>query len=155
MQTKEENIVEPPFVASTHAYVLVFTDRGRMYWLKVYLVPEVAANARGKAIVNLLPVEQGENVRALLTTRDFSEGKYVVMATRGGTIKKTELAAFSNVRATGSIAIDINEGDDLHSVALSDGNSDVFVGTASGRAIRFNESEVRPMGRGAAGVRAI
>jgi DNA gyrase subunit A len=155
MQTKEEDIVEHLFVASTHAYVLVFTDRGRMYWLKVYLVPEVAANARGKAIVNLLPVEQGENVRALLTTRDFTEGKYVVMATRGGKIKKTELAAFSNVRATGIIAIDINEGDDLHSVALSDGHSDVFVGTASGRAIRFNESEVRPMGRGAAGVRGI
>ncbi|HKR65462.1 MAG TPA: DNA gyrase subunit A, partial [Thermoanaerobaculia bacterium] len=155
MQTKEEDIVEHLFVASTHAYVLVFTDRGRMYWLKVHVIPEVAANARGKAIVNLLPVEQGENVRALLTTRDFSEGKYVVMATRGGKIKKTELEAFSNVRATGIIAIDINEGDDLHSVALSDGNADVFVGTASGRAIRFNESEVRPMGRGAAGVRAI
>jgi DNA gyrase subunit A len=155
MQTKEEDIVEHLFVASTHAYVLVFTDRGRMYWLKVHVIPEVASNARGKAIVNLLPVEQGENVRALLTTRDFSEGKYVVMATRGGKIKKTELAAFSNVRATGIIAIDINEGDDLHSVALSDGNSDVFVGTANGRAIRFKESEVRPMGRGAAGVRAI
>ncbi len=155
MQTKEEDIVEHLFVASTHAYVLVFTDRGRMYWLKVHVIPEVASNARGKAIVNLLPVEQGENVRALLTTRDFSEGKYVVMATRGGKIKKTELSAFSNIRATGIIAIDINEGDDLHSVALSDGNSDIFVGTANGRAIRFKESEVRPMGRGAAGVRAI
>ena len=155
MQTKEEDIVEHLFVASTHAYVLVFTDRGRMYWLKVHVIPEVAANARGKAIVNLLPVEQGENVRALLTTRDFTEGKYVVMSTRGGKIKKTELAAFSNIRATGIIAIDINEGDDLHSVALSDGNSDIFVGTANGRAIRFKESEVRPMGRGAAGVRAI
>src|SRR5688572_18045318 len=155
MQTKEEDIVEHLFVASTHAYVLVFTDRGRMYWLKVHVIPEVASNARGKAIVNLLPIEQGENVRALLTTRNFSEGKYVVMATRGGKIKKTELAAFSNVRASGIIAIDINEGDDLHSVALSDGSSDVFVGTASGRAIRFNEAEVRPMGRGAAGVRAI
>jgi DNA gyrase subunit A len=155
MQTKEEDIVEHLFVASTHAYVLVFTDRGRMYWLKVHVIPEVGSNARGKAIVNLLPVEQGENVRALLTTRDFSEGKYVVLATRGGKIKKTELAAFSNVRASGIIAIDINEGDDLHSVALSDGLCDVFVGTANGRAIRFNESEVRPMGRGAAGVRAI
>jgi DNA gyrase subunit A len=155
MQTKEEDIVEHLFVASTHAYVLVFTDRGRMYWLKVHAIPEAGTNARGKAIVNLLPVEQNENVRALLTTRDFTEGKYVVMATRGGKIKKTELVAFSNVRATGIIAIDILEGDDLHSVALSDGNSDIFVGTSSGRAIRFNESEVRPMGRGAAGVRAI
>ncbi|HEX2120878.1 MAG TPA: DNA gyrase C-terminal beta-propeller domain-containing protein, partial [Thermoanaerobaculia bacterium] len=155
MQTKEEDIVEHLFVASTHAYVLVFTDRGRMYWLKVHAIPEVASNARGKAIVNLLPVEQNENVRALLTTRDFTEGKYVVMATRGGKIKKTELAAFSNVRATGIIAIDILEGDDLYAVRLSDGTSDIFVGTNSGRAIRFNESEVRPMGRGAAGVRAI
>jgi DNA gyrase subunit A len=155
MQTKEEDIVEHLFVASTHAYVLVFTDRGRLYWLKVHAIPEAGTNARGKAIVNLLPVEQNENVRALLTTRDFTEGRYVVMSTRGGKIKKTELAAFSNVRATGIIAIDILEGDDLHSVALSDGTSDVFVGTHGGRAIRFNESEVRPMGRGAAGVRAI
>ncbi|HEY0159293.1 MAG TPA: DNA gyrase subunit A [Thermoanaerobaculia bacterium] len=155
MQTKEEDIVEHLFVASTHAYVLVFTDRGRMYWLKVYAVPEVAANARGKAIVNLLPLEQNENVRALLTTRDFTEGKYVVMATRGGRIKKTELAAFSNVRAAGIIAIDIVEGDDLYAVRLSNGNDEIFVGTHGGMAIRFPESHVRPMGRGAAGVKAI
>jgi DNA gyrase subunit A len=155
MQTKEEDIVEHLFVATAHAYVLVFTDRGRMYWLKVHAIPEVAANARGKAIVNLLPVEQNENVRALLTTKDFTEGKYVVMATRSGKIKKTELAAFSNVRQTGIIAIDINEGDDLYAVRLSDGNSDIFVGKAGGRVIRFNESEVRPMGRGASGVRAV
>jgi DNA gyrase subunit A len=155
MQTKEEDIVEHLFVASTHAYVLVFTDRGRMYWLKVHQIPEVASNARGKAIVNLLTVEQNENVRALLTTRDFTEGKYVVMATRAGKIKKTELAAFSNIRASGIIAIDIAEGDDLYAVRLSDGNSDIFVGKAGGRVIRFNESEVRPMGRGAAGVRAV
>ncbi|MEA2488489.1 MAG: gyrase subunit, partial [Acidobacteriota bacterium] len=155
MQTKEEDIVEHLFVASTHAYVLVFTDRGRMYWLKVYAVPEVGSNARGKAIVNLLPVEQNENVRALLTTRDFSEGKYVVMATRAGRIKKTELSAFSNVRASGIIAIDINEGDDLYAVRLSHGNNEIFVGTEGGMAIRFHESDVRPMGRGAAGVKAI
>jgi DNA gyrase subunit A len=135
--------------------VLVFTDRGRMYWLKVYAVPEVAANARGKAIVNLLPLEQNENVRALLTTRDFTEGKYVVMATRGGKIKKTELAAFSNVRAAGIIAIDIVEGDDLYAVRLSKGNDEIFVATHQGMAIRFPESHVRPMGRGAAGVKAI
>ncbi len=155
MQTKEEDIVEHLFVASTHAYVLVFTDRGRMYWLKVHVIPEVAANARGKAIVNLLPLEQNENVRALLTTRDFTEGKYVVMATRGGKIKKTELSAFSNVRAAGIIAIDIAEGDDLYAVRLSQGNDEIFVGTHQGMAIRFPESHVRPMGRGAAGVKAI
>ncbi|HEY3053842.1 MAG TPA: DNA gyrase subunit A [Thermoanaerobaculia bacterium] len=155
MQTKEEDIVEHLFVASTHAYILVFTDKGRMYWLKVHAIPEVGSNARGKAIVNLLNLEQGENVRALLTTRDFTEGKYVVMATRGGKIKKTELSAFSNVRNTGIIAIDILEGDDLHGVALSDGQSEIFIGTHDGRAIRFNEEDVRPMGRGAAGVKGI
>jgi DNA gyrase subunit A len=155
MQTKEEDIVEHLFVASAHSYVLVFTDRGRLYWLKVHQIPEVASNARGKAIVNLLPVEQNENVRALLTVRDFNDAKYVVMATREGKIKKTELTAFSNVRATGIIAIDINEGDDLHAVRLSDGNNEIFVGTHKGRAIRFNENDVRPMGRGAAGVKAI
>ncbi|HWW59816.1 MAG TPA: DNA gyrase C-terminal beta-propeller domain-containing protein, partial [Thermoanaerobaculia bacterium] len=155
MQTKEEDIVEHLFVASAHAYVLVFTDRGRMYWLKVHQIPEVASNARGKAIVNLLQVESGESVRALLTTRDFTEGKYLVMATRGGKIKKTEFSAFSNVRTSGIIAIDIAEGDDLYAVRLSDGDSDIFVGKAGGRVIRFHESEVRPMGRGAAGVRAV
>ncbi|HEX7155054.1 MAG TPA: DNA gyrase subunit A [Thermoanaerobaculia bacterium] len=155
MQTKEEDIVEHLFVATAHAYILVFTDRGRMYWLKVHQIPEVAANARGKAIVNLLPLDQNENVRALLTTRNFTEGKYVVMATRAGKIKKTELAAFSNVRAAGIIAIDIGEGDDLYAVRLSSGNDEIFVGTHEGIAIRFPESHVRPMGRGAAGVKAI
>jgi DNA gyrase subunit A len=155
MQTKEEDIVEHLFVASAHSYVLVFTDRGRLYWLKVHQIPEVASNARGKAIVNLLPVEQHENVRALLTVRDFNDAKYVVMVTRAGKIKKTELTAFSNVRATGIIAIDINEGDDLYAVRLSNGDNEIFVGTHQGRAIRFNENDVRPMGRGAAGVKAI
>ncbi len=155
MQTKEEDIVEHLFVASTHAYVLVFTDRGRMYWMKVHTIPEVGANARGKAIVNLLPVEQGENVRALLTTRDFNEGRFVVMVTRGAKIKKTSLAAFRNVRTSGIIAIDILEGDDLHSVALSNGHGEIFIGTHAGMAIRFHECDVRPMGRGAAGVKAI
>ena len=155
MATKEEDIVEHLFVASTHAYVLVFTDKGRLYWLKVHAIPEVGSNARGKAIVNLLSVEAGESVRALLTVRDFPEGKFVVMTTRAGKIKKTDLSAFSNVRQTGIIAIDINEGDDLHAVRLSDGQSDIFIGTHSGRAIRFHESEVRPMGRGASGVKGI
>jgi DNA gyrase subunit A len=155
MQTKEEDIVEHLFVASAHAYVLVFTDRGRLYWLKVHQIPEVASNARGKAIVNLLTVEQGESVRALLTVRDFNDAKYVVMVTRAGKIKKTELTAFSNVRATGIIAIDINEGDDLYAVRLSKGDDEIFIGTHDGMAIRFNENGVRPMGRGAAGVKGI
>lgn len=155
MTPKEEDIVEHLFVASTHSYILIFTDRGRMYWLKVHAIPEVGAAARGKAIVNLVNVEAGENVRALLTTRDFTEGKYVVMVTRNGRIKKTELAAYSNVRAAGIIAVDINEGDDLIGVGLSDGNSEILIATYLGQSIRFRESDVRPMGRGAAGVRAI
>jgi DNA gyrase subunit A len=155
MQPKEEDIVEHLFVASTHSWVLVFTDRGRVYWLKVHTLPEAAAATRGKAIVNLLDVEPGESVRALLTTKDFTEAKYVVMGTRAGRIKKTELRAFSNPRAAGIIAIDINEGDDLHSVALGDEDSQVFIGTRGGMAIRFDGSDVRPMGRGAAGVRGI
>jgi DNA gyrase subunit A len=121
----------------------------------VHALPEVGPNARGKAIVNLLSIEPGENVRALLTVRNFTEAKFVVMATRAGKIKKTELSAFSNVRQSGIIAIDINEGDDLHAVRLSDSKGDIFIGTHDGRAIRFNESEVRPMGRGAAGVKGI
>ncbi|MFN2443794.1 MAG: DNA gyrase subunit A, partial [Thermoanaerobaculia bacterium] len=155
MATKEEDIVEHLFVASTHSYVLVFTTRGRLYWLKVHQLPEVGMNARGKAFVNLLNFEPGESVRALLTTRDFTEAKYVVMVTSGGKIKKTELSAFANPRAAGIIAIDINEGDDLHSVAFSDGSSQIFIGTHEGMAIRFLESDVRPMGRTAAGVRGI
>lgn len=155
MVPKEEDIVEHLFVASTHAYILVFTDRGRLHWLKVHTLPQIGAAARGKAIVNLLNVEQGENVRALLAVKDFTEGKYVVMVTRAGKIKKTELEAFSNPRASGIIAIDINEGDDLYSVDLTDGESQVFIGTNDGMAIRFDETDVRPMGRGAAGVKGI
>ncbi|HYM60503.1 MAG TPA: DNA gyrase subunit A, partial [Thermoanaerobaculia bacterium] len=155
MQPKEEDIVEHLFVASAHSYVLVFTDKGRLYWLKVHAIPEVGSNARGKAIVNLLSVEPGESVRALLTVRDFTDAKYVVMVTRAGKIKKTELSAFSNVRASGIIAIDINEGDDLYSVELCDGYNEIFIGTHDGMAIRFHESDVRPMGRGAAGVKGI
>src|SRR5438067_6824149 len=155
MQTKEEDIVEHLFVASAHSYVLVFTDRGRLYWLKVHQIPEVASNARGKAIVNLLTVEQNESVRALLTVRDFNDAKYVVMVTRAGKIKKTELTAFSNVSATGIIPIVINEGDDLYVVGLLQGDDEIFIGTHDGMAIRFNENGVRPMGRGAAGVKGI
>ncbi|MGA7614957.1 MAG: DNA gyrase subunit A [Thermoanaerobaculia bacterium] len=155
MVPKEEDLVQHLFVASTHSYILVFTDRGRLHWLKVHTIPEVSPSARGKAIVNLLEVQEGESVRALLTVKDFTEAEYVVMATRNGRIKKTALSAFSNPRAAGIIAIDINEGDDLYSVQLSDGQSEIFLGTHDGKAIRFRESDVRPMGRGAAGVKGI
>jgi DNA gyrase subunit A len=155
MVPKEEDIVEHLFVATTHSYILVFTDRGRVYWLKVHQLPQVGSASRGKAIVNLLPLEQNENVRALLTVRDFADAKYVVFITRAGRIKKTELAAFSNPRASGIIAIGINDDDDLLSVALADAESEIFIGTRHGMAIRFRESDVRPMGRSAAGVKGI
>ncbi|HVT03444.1 MAG TPA: DNA gyrase subunit A [Thermoanaerobaculia bacterium] len=155
MVPKEEDIVEHLFVASTHSYILVFTSRGRLYWLKVHTIPEIGSAARGKALVNLLDIQPDESVRALLSVKNFTEGKYVVMLTRTGKIKKTELAAFSNPRSAGIIAVDINEGDDLLSVELSDGDSEVFIGTHDGMAIRFKESDVRPMGRGAAGVKGI
>ncbi|MGK2859574.1 MAG: DNA gyrase subunit A [Thermoanaerobaculia bacterium] len=155
MGTKEEDVVEHLFVASAHSYILVFTDQGRLYWLKVHRVPEVGAAARGKAIVNLLELQKDEQMRALLSAKDFTEGKYVVFVTRKGRVKKTDLKAFSNPRANGIIAIDINEGDDLHSVELSDGDSQIFIGTHEGMAIRFPEDDVREMGRGAAGVKGI
>jgi DNA gyrase subunit A len=155
MATKEEDIVEHLFVASTHAYMLVFTDQGRVYWIKVHMLPSVGPNARGKAIVNLLELQKDENVRALLTVRRFDDAENVVMVTRQGRIKKTPLAAYSNPRTSGIIAISLNEGDDLHGVQLSDGNSEIFIGTYQGKAIRFRESDARPMGRTAAGVRGI
>jgi len=155
MATKEEDVVQHLFVASTHSYILVFTSRGKVYWLKVHELPEVGPNARGKAMVNLLPVEKDESVRALLSVRDFTEGESVILATRKGKVKKTELSAFSNPRANGIIAISINEDDDLHGVGLTHGDSQIFIGTYGGKAIRFLESDVRPMGRTAAGVRGI
>jgi len=155
MATKEEDIVEHIFVASTHSYILVFTDRGRVYWLKVHELPEVGPNARGKAIVNLLPVEKEEAVRALLSVRDFGEAENVVMLTRQGKVKKTPLSAYSKPRSNGIIAITINEGDDLYGVKLTDGASDIFIGTHDGKAIRFDEKNVRPMGRTATGVKGI
>jgi len=155
MVPKEEDIVEHLFVATTHSYILVFTDRGRVYWLKVHQLPQVGSASRGKAIVNLLPLEQNENVRALLTVRNFDDAKYIVFITRSGRIKKTELAAFSNPRASGIIAIGINDDDDLLSVGLADASSEIFIGTRHGMAIRFREGDVRPMGRSAAGVKGI
>ncbi len=155
MATKEEDIVEHLFIASTHSYIMVFTDKGRVYWVKVHMLPEVGPNARGKAIVNLLELEKEENVRALLTVRDFAEAEYIIMVTQKGRIKKTALSAYSNVRTSGIIAINLNDDDDLHDVKLSDGNSQVFIGSYEGKAIRFDESDARPMGRTAAGVRAI
>ena len=155
MGTKEEDFVERIFVANTHHYVLIFTSRGRLYWLKVYLIPQAGRAAKGKAIVNLINLTEGERVAAVLPVREFTGEKSVVMVTRKGTIKKTELSAFSNPRAGGIIAISINEGDELIDVQLTLGNQDIFLGTRKGKSIRFKEDDVRDMGRTARGVRGI
>jgi DNA gyrase subunit A len=152
---KENDFVEHLFVASTHDYILVFTDKGKVYWLKVYEIPEAGRQARGKAIVNLLQIEKGEKVSAILPVQDFEPGKYLIMATHNGIVKKTELTEYSNPRSTGIIALNISEGDALVSVALTDGKQDVFLSTYKGKAIRFSESAVRAMGRTATGVRGI
>jgi DNA gyrase subunit A len=155
MRTREEDVVNHLFVASTHAYMMVFSDRGRAYWLKVHEIPDVGPDGRGKAIANLVQMESGEKIAAMLPVQEFDEQHFVVMGTRQGTIKKTELSAFSNPRAGGIIAMGVEEGDAVMAVQLSDGASEIFIGTRNGVAIRFKESDVRPMGRTAFGVRGI
>ena len=145
MRTREEDFVNHLFVASTHAYLMIFSDRGRAYWLKVHEIPDVGPGGKGKAIANLVSMEPGEKIAALLTVREFpaDEGQqFVVMGTRKGVIKKTDLTAFSNPRAGGIIAMGVEEGDAVIAVELSDGDSQVFLGTRDGMAIRFEESDV-------------
>ena len=155
MTPRAEDLVDTLFVASTHDYILVFTSAGKMHWLKVYRIPEVGADGKGKALVNLIQIGQGETVAAILAVRDFEDDRFVVVSTRRGFIKKTALSAFSNPRAAGIIAINIEEGDEVLSAGMSDGNSEIFIATASGKSIRFKESDVRPMGRTTRGVIAI
>ncbi len=152
MGTKEEDFVEHIFIASTHSYILIFTDQGRVHWLKVYQVPQAGRAAKGKAIVNLINIGEKEKVAAILSVKDFEPGKYVVMVTRKGIIKKTELEAFSNPRSGGIIAITIDEGDVLIDVKQTLGDQEIFLGTKKGMAIRFKEDDVRAMGRTAMGV---
>ena len=156
MSTREEDFVEYLFVASTHDYILVFTNTGRVYWLKVYEIPELSAAGKGKAIANLVSLQPGESMRALLTVRDLEEeGKYVFFATRSGTVKKTPLKDFSNVRSIGINAIAIEKEDELVAANCTDGGQIVFLATHDGKAIRFDEENVRPMGRQAHGVRGM
>jgi len=155
MGTKEEDFVEKIFIASTHHYLLVFTNAGKAYWLKVYQIPQAGRAAKGKAIVNLVNLAPGEKVSATLPVREFVADKFVVMVTKKGTIKKTDLAAYSNPRAGGIIAISIDEGDEVVDVQLTNGNQDIFLATRLGMAIRFKEDDVRDMGRTARGVRGI
>jgi DNA gyrase subunit A len=155
MRTREEDVVNHLFVASTHAYMMIFSDRGRAYWLKVHEIPDVGPDGRGKAIANLVQMEAGEKIAAMLAVQEFDDRHFIVMGTRQGTVKKTELSAFSNPRAGGIIAMGVEDGDAVIAVQLSDGSSEIFIGTRQGMAIRFPESDVRSMGRTAYGVRGI
>ncbi len=154
-KVKDEDFVDKLFVANTHDTILCFSSRGKMYWLKVYQVPQAGRGARGKPIVNLLPLEEGERINAVLPIREFGQDSHVFMATSGGTVKKTPLSQFSRPRASGIIAIDLRDGDRLVDAAITDGEAEILLVASSGKAIRFKESDVRPMGRGAAGVRGI
>jgi DNA gyrase subunit A len=155
MATKEGDFVEHLFVASAHAYVLVFTQSGRVHWVKVHEIPQAGPAAKGKAIVNLLNLEAGEKVAATMAVRDFPEDRYLVFATERGTIKKTALSEYGNPRAGGIIAINLEAGDRLLAVKVTDGSKDLFLATALGMSIRFAESDCRPMGRATTGVRGI
>ncbi len=156
MKTRDEDFVEHLFIASTHAYILVFTNLGRVYWLKVYEVPDVSAAGKGKHVGNLIGLQPGETVRTMLAVRNLEEeGKYIFFATRNGTVKKTDLKDFCNVMSRGIIAIGIDQGDELVGVTLTDGNQILFLASHDGQAIRFDESDVRSMGRPAYGVRGM
>ena len=153
--TKEDDFVERMFIANTHDYILCFSNRGRVYWLKVYNVPQGSRSSRGKPIVNLVPLADNEKITAILPVKEFTETQYVFMATAMGTVKKTPLADFSRPRPSGIIAVDLADGDRLIGVALTDGKHDVMLFSSGGKAVRFDENDVRPMGRNAHGVRGM
>ncbi len=155
MTRRDEDFVEELFIASTHDYILFFTDRGRVYRLKCYEIPESSRAARGTNIVNLLPLDQDEKVQTMIRLAEYTEGKYLVMVTVNGIIKRTDVTEYDTARKSGVIAINLDEDDSLAWVRLTDGKSDLIVGTRGGMAIRFNETDARPLGRTARGVRAI
>jgi DNA gyrase subunit A len=156
MKTRDEDFVEHLFIASTHAYILIFTNTGRVYWLKVYEIPDIAAAGKGKHVGNLVGLQPGETVRTMLAVRDLEEeNRYVFFATHNGTVKKTAVKDFSHVMQRGIIAINIEQGDELVAASLTDGNQIVFLASHDGQAIRFDENDVRPMGRNATGVRGM
>ena len=154
-KVKDEDFIDKLFVANTHDTILCFSSRGKMYWLKVYRVPQASRGSRGKPIVNLLPLEEGERINAFLPIREFDADSFVFMATSGGTVKKTPLSLFSRPRSSGIIAVDLRNDDKLVDVAITDGRQEIMLVASHGKAIRFKEEDVRPMGRGAAGVRGI
>ncbi len=153
-KVKDEDFIDQLFIANTHDTILCFSSRGKLYWLKVYQVPQASRGSRGKPIVNLLPLEDGERINTVLPIKAYDEDSFVFMATSGGTVKKTPLSQFSRPRASGIIAIDLRD-DQLVGARITDGSKDILLVASSGKSIRFHESDVRPMGRGAAGVRGI
>ncbi|MBU5611831.1 DNA gyrase subunit A [Geomonas azotofigens] len=155
MKTKEEDFVEQLFIASTKDYLMFFTDAGKVYWLKVYEIPEAGRAARGKAIVNLLNLANNEKITTILPVKEFVDDKFIMMATRNGVVKKTNLMEYSHPRVGGIIAVNLDDGDKLISVALTDGKQDVLLATATGKAIRFKEDDVRTVGRVSRGVRGM
>ena len=155
MRTRDEDFVNHLFVASTHAYIMIFSDRGRAYWLKVHEIPDVGPGGKGKSIANLVSMEEGEKIAATIAVKEFPDDRFVVMGTRKGVVKKTALSAFSNPRAGGIIAMGVEDGDSVIAAQVTEGTGEVFIGTRHGMAIRFEESDVRPMGRSAYGVRGI
>ncbi|MCH1413923.1 MAG: DNA gyrase subunit A, partial [Glaciecola sp.] len=152
---KDEDFIEKLLVANTHDHILCFSTRGRLYWLKVYQLPLASRNARGRPIVNILPLEEGERITAILPIKEFVDGKFVFMATTNGTVKKTELTQYSRPRANGIIAVNLNDGNELIGVDLTDGDSEIMLFSDAGKVVRFHEEQVRPMGRTATGVRGI
>ena len=153
--TKEDDFIDNLFIANTHDYILCFSSRGRVYWIKVYSVPQGGRASRGKPIVNLVQLEEGEKINAILPVKEFDENRYIFMATSFGTVKKTPLSEFSRPRASGIIAVGLDEDDYLIGVALTEGKHDVMLFSDNGKAVRFDENDVRPMGRGARGVRGM
>jgi DNA gyrase subunit A len=151
METREEDFVEQLFIGSTHDYMLFFSNRGRLYWKKIYEIPEAGRAARGKAMVNLLPLSEEETISVAMPMRDFSEG-YLVQFTKKGIVKKTALKEYANPRSTGIIALTLKKGDELIAVNRTDGQSDLIMGTRKGLSIRFNEEDVRSIGRTGSGV---
>ncbi len=153
--SSEDDFIEHMFIGSTHQYIMFFTDKGKCYWLKVYDIPEGGRTSRGKSILNLIEKEKEENISAFVMVKDFSEPLFVTMVTKNGVIKKTTLESYSNIRRNGIVAINLNNNDRLVDVRLTNGSQEILIGSHNGQAIRFNESNVRDMGRTATGVRAI
>jgi DNA gyrase subunit A len=155
MGTRSEDVVEHLVIASTHAYLLIFTNKGRVYWLKIYEIPDAGTTGKGKHVSGLISLQPDETVKAFLPVKEFVADKYIVMVTRQGVIKKCELTDFDNPLSRGIIAMALDDGDELLGAAITNGDSYIFLGSHEGMAIRFNEEDVRAMGRQARGVRAM